>query len=223
MPNYSYIGDTDTLYILTKLKAVLDGTGSFTPGYVQKESGKGLSTNDLTNALLTKLNGIAEGADAVSATQIVSSGTKVATITINGTDVDIYAPAAGTVDTQMSDSSTNAVQNNVIKAYVDAAVGGITEIKFDFDTTGLGYTSLSDLQTKHPTGANGTFYFVQNSGSGTNKFDEYVWNTASTSYEKVGTMDIDLSGYVQSSQLVEISTGDIDTMFNAVFGGGTSA
>lgn len=212
--NVGYIGNTDTLYILTKIKAVLDG------GYVAKETGKGLSTNDFTNALLEKLNGISDSADSVAWSQIQNTGTKIATITINGTGVDIYVPTSQSmaVDTAMSDSSTNAVQNKVIKQYVDSAVGAVIQIKFDADTTGLGYTSLSDLQTKHPTGANGTIYLVQNAGSAPNSKDEYFWNTTSSSYEKFGSTDVDLSGYVQKSELVEISTSDIDTMFATVFG-----
>lgn len=219
--SYNYVGNTDLLYVLTKIKGVLDGTG-FAPGYVQKETGKGLSTNDLTNALLTKLNGIAEGADAVSWNQTQVSGTKIAEITINGTTVNVYVPesTAVIVDTEMSSTSTNAVQNKVIKQYVDDAVGAVIQIKFDADTTGQGYASLADLQTKHPTGDPGTIYLVQNSGSGSNTKDEYFWNSATTpgTYEKFGTTDVDLSGYVQSSQLVEITTSDIDTMFNSVFG-----
>lgn len=219
--SYNYVGNTDLLYVLTKIKGVLDGTG-FAPGYVQKETGKGLSTNDLTNTLLTKLNGIAEGADSVAWNQTQVSGTKIAEITINGTTVNVYVPesTAVVVDTAMSDTSTNAVQNKVIKQYVDDAVGAVIQIKFDADTTGQGYASLADLQTKHPTGEPGTIYLVQNSGSGTNTKDEYFWNSATTpgTYEKFGTTDVDLSGYVQSSQLVEITTSDIDTMFNSVFG-----
>lgn len=221
MSNIYYIGDTDTLYLLNKLKAVLDGTSGFTPGYVKKESGKGLSTEDFTTALLTKLNGISESADAVSWSQIQQSGVKVATVTINGTDIDIYVPTQTqiTIDDAMSDSSENAVQNKVIKGYVDSAVAGVVGIKFDADTTGQGYTSLSDLQTKHPTGDSGTIYLVQNGAStGSNTKDEYFWNTNSSSYEKFGTTDVDLSGYVQSSDLVEVSTADIDSMFNTVFG-----
>lgn len=214
---YNYLGSVDTLYILTKLKSVLDGTG-YAPGYQPKEAGKGLSTNDLTNTLLNKLNGIAEGADSVEWTQVQATGTKVAEITINGTTFNVYVPTAPTIDSAMSDSSENAVQNKVIKSYVDTAVGSVIGIHFDADTTGLGYTSLADLQTKHPVGEDGTIYLVQNGGSGTNTKDEYFWNTASSSYEKFGSTDVDLSGYVQSSQLVEITTSDIDTMFNTVFG-----
>lgn len=214
MATIEYIGNVDTLYILTKLKAVLDG------GYVAQEAGKGLSTEDFTTALLTKLNGIQAGATATSFDRTVTSGTKIATITINGTAIDIYTPTIPTLDTAMSSTSTKGVQNKVIKKYVDDAVGAVIQIKFDADTTGLGYTSLSDLQTKHPTGENGTIYLVQNSGSSPNAKDEYFWNSATTpgSYEKFGTTDVDLSGYVQTSDLVEISASDIDSMFASVFG-----
>ena len=220
MSNIYYIGDTDLLYIITKIKAVLDGSVTLGPGYVEKETGKGLSTEDFTTALLTKLNGVATGATATSASATLQSGTKVATITINGTDVDIYVPTAAIPDSAMSDSSENAVQNKVIKSYVDSAIASVVGIVFDADTTGAGYTSLSDLQTKHPTGAAGTIYLVQNSGSGANTKDEYFWNSAGSTpgYEKFGTTDIDLSGYVQTTDLVEVSTNDIDTMFNTIFG-----
>ena len=219
-PTYTYVGDTDLLYILNKIKNVLDGTGGYTPGYVQKETGKGLSTNDFTTALLTKLNGIADGADSVTWTQTQATGTKVAEIDINGTTIDVYVPTGQTItiDTAMSSTSENAVQNKVIKAYVDDAVAAVIQIKFDADTTGQGYTSLTDLQTKHPVGAPGTIYLVQNSGTSPNTKDEYFWDSNSLSYEKFGTTDIDLSGYVQSTDLAEITTSDIDTMFNTVFG-----
>ena len=190
------------------------------PGYVQKEAGKGLSTEDFTSALLSKLNGITDSADAVSWTQSQISGTKVAEITINGTTTNIYVPTLPTIDSSMSSSSENPVQNKVINEYVDNAVGAVVQIKFDADTTGAGYTSLTDLQTKHPTGAAGTIYLVQNTGSGTNSKDEYFWNSAGSTpgYERFGSTDVDLSGYVQSSDLAEISTNDIDAMFTSVFG-----
>lgn len=213
MPSFNYIGNTDTLYILTKLKAVLDGSASLGPGYVQKVNGKGLSTEDFTTTLLTKLNGIADGADAVSWSQIQATGTKIATVTINGTDIDIYAPSGGstiTVDTEMSDSSENAVQNKVIKGYVDAAIGSVVQIEFRV------------VQTLPASGENGVIYLVPNSGTGTNTKDEYVWipgsGGSSGSWEKIGTTDVDLSGYVQTTDLVEVTTSDIDSMFNTVFG-----
>ena len=55
---------------------------------VDKEEGKGLSTNDFTNALLTKLNGIAANATKVEA----STNGK---IKINGVDTNVYAHPTG--------------------------------------------------------------------------------------------------------------------------------
>lgn len=43
----------------------------------------------------SKLDGIQAGADAVSFSRSLSSGTKIGTININGTNIDIYAPTAG--------------------------------------------------------------------------------------------------------------------------------
>ena len=108
----------------------------------------------------------------------------------------------------MSDSSENGVQNKVIKSYVDSAISGVTQ--FDYEV----------VQTLPVTGVKGTIYLVANSGSGTNSYDEYIWVTNGTTsgYEKIGTTDIDLTHYVTDSNLSEITTSDIDTMFNSVFG-----
>lgn len=53
-----------------------------------------MSTSDKS-----KLDGITSSADAVSFSRALSSGTKIGTITINGTNTDIYAPTAGTSPT----------------------------------------------------------------------------------------------------------------------------
>lgn len=133
---------------------------------VDKEAGKGLSTNDYTTAEKNKLANITASADSVSFTQSVTSGTKIGTITINGSGTDIYAPAqsatnatqsaAGlmsaddkkkldgiatganktTVDTELSSSSTNPVQNKVVQA----AIGGI----YNTISTLVGDTSVAD-------------------------------------------------------------------------------
>ena len=202
MSTVSYIGSTDTLYILTKLKAALDA------GWVAKDGNKQLSEENFTSVLKTKLDGIATSATATSATQVLSSGTKIGTITVNGTDVDFYAPAAGTPDSSMSDSSTNAVQNKVIKAYVDAAVGAVVGVEF------------RKVNALPASGENGVIYLLPKSGTqpAGNIYEEWIWISSDSAYEKIGETSIDLSGYVQSSDLVEISTNDIDTMFTTVFG-----
>ena len=64
---------------------------------VDKETGKGLSTNDFTTILKTKLDSIAEGANKI------------------------------TVDATMSSTSTNPVQNKVVQSALDNNVNSIAE------------------------------------------------------------------------------------------------
>lgn len=208
---YQYLGKPDLIIMLNLLDTVLRGNG------ISAVKDRGLSEEDFTTALQTKLNGIFAGATATAWNQIQNSGTKIATITINdNAAVDVYVPTV-TIDSAMSSSSENPVQNKVIKEYVDTAVGAVVQIKFDADTTGLGYTSLADLQTKHPTGANGTIYLVQNTGTGTNSKDEYFWDSNSLKYERFGSTDIDLSNYVTKDDIAELSTADVNDAFHTVW------
>jgi len=200
----NYIGSVDTLYILTKLKAVLQA------GWVAKDGTKQLSDENFTSALKTKLEGISAGATATSFTQTLAQGTKIGEITIDGTTINVYAPEPQgiTIDTQMSDVSENAVQNKVIKQYVDDAVGSVVGVEF------------RKVQALPQTGENGVIYLLPKSGTPPtgNVYEEYIWISSDSAYEKIGETSIDLSGYVQSSDLVEITTSDIDTMFATVFG-----
>lgn len=201
MANIHYIGSVDTLYILQKLDNVLKS------GYVAKESGKGLSTNDLTDTLLARLNGISEGATKTEFQQITGAtdATKIATITIDGTPIDIYAPKTE-VDMAMSDTSTNPVQNKIVKKYIDDEIAGVVQIDI------VPVTQLPQV------GKKGVIYLLPNTGSGTNTKDEYIWVESESRYEKIGTTDIDLTSYLKIADINEVSTTDIDTMFNNVFG-----
>lgn len=60
-----------------------------------------MSTSDKS-----KLDGITSSADAVSFSRALSSGTKIGTITINGTNTDIYAPTASTSPTYSQATSS---------------------------------------------------------------------------------------------------------------------
>lgn len=83
---YAKVGDSVEL---------LDDTTVDLSGYVEKEEGKGLSTNDFTNVLLAKLNGIAEGATKVEAQ--TGSGT----LTINGQQYVLFGVATDAEVTEM--------------------------------------------------------------------------------------------------------------------------
>lgn len=194
---FDYVGKTDLLYILNKIKAVLDA------GYVQTEDGKVLSTNDFTNALKSKLDGIAEGAEVNVQADWNQTNSTADDYIKNKPNI----PEGVVVDTQMSDSSTNAVQNKIIKAYVDSAVGAVVGVKFE---------KVTQLPT---TGQNGVIYLLpKTTTSSQNVYEEYIWISQDSAFEKIGETTIDLSNYVQTTDLVEITTTDIDNMFNTVFG-----
>ena len=125
-----------------------------------------------------------------------ASGTNTTQIATTAFVQAAVASGGVTVDTAMSDSSTNPVQNRVIKSYVDEAVS---------DITGVEFRVVSSLPS---TGEAGVIYLVSNSGTGTNVYDEYIW--VSNAFEKIGTTDVDLSGYVQATEMVAITEQEIN-------------
>lgn len=68
----------------------------YTPGTSSSDTTYGNATTSSAGLMSAsdklKLDSIASSADAVSFTQSLTSGTKVGTLTINGTDTDLYAP-----------------------------------------------------------------------------------------------------------------------------------
>lgn len=98
---------------------------------------------------------------------------------------------AGTNNTQIASTAfvTTAVAN---------AIAGVT---------GIEYQIVTALPA---TGKAGVIYLISNSGSGTNSYDEYIY--VNNAFEKIGTTDVDLSGYVQDSDLVPITNSAIDTI-----------
>lgn len=194
----NYIDGTNLQYTLNLLKNKLATI------YVAQDPTKGLSTNDLTNALLQKIN----DATIVSYSQAVASGTEIGSITIDGTTTKIYVPQGQsiTIDTAMDATSENPVQNKVIKKYVDDEIAGIT---------GIGFEVVSVLPA---TGKTGTIYLVPKASAGTqNIYVEYIWMQSTSTYEQIGDTAVDLTHYLKDTDLVPLTSGDIDTIFTAVF------
>lgn len=116
--------------------------------------------------------------------------------TIELTDTDTHV----TVDSAMSDTSTNPVQNKVVKKAIADAIGSISTIKFEV---------VTELPA---TGNSYTIYLKAHSHGSGDAYDEYVYINGA--WEKIGNTDIDLSGYVKNTDLTAISTAEIDSMFS---------
>jgi hypothetical protein len=98
----------------------------------------------MTSAMVSKLNGIQESADAVSFTRSLTSGTKIGTITINGAGTDIYcnnnttySSGTGITLDGTTINHTNAVTAKTAygsTATSASAAGGsikLTDVKYD--------------------------------------------------------------------------------------------
>ena len=148
--------------------------------------------SNYTAAEKTKLNGIAAGAEVnVQANWNETDSTS-----------DAYIANKPTIDTVMSNSSNNAIANRIVKEYIDQAIGGITGIDFQI------------VDSLPSTGVKGTIYMVSNGGSAQNTYDEYIWVVVNEvgKFEKIGTTDIDLSNYMQFSDMTALTTAEIDTI-----------
>ena len=157
----------------------------------------------------SKLDGIASGATAVTVDNALNSTSEnpVQNKVINtalGNKANLAGPTfTGTPKAPTATAGTNTTQiatTAFVKTAVDNAISGITGISFEV------------VQTLPATGSNGVIYLVPNSGSGSNIYDEYIWLSSSSKFEKIGTTDVDLTDYVQFSDLTAITNAEIDTI-----------
>ena len=127
----------------------------------------------------------------------------IETVKVNGSALTPDANKAVNVTVPTSVADLTDGGSYVTKQYVDTAIGQIAGVSFVI------------VQTLPQTGDASTIYLVSNSGSAPNVYDEYIY--VSNSWEKIGTTDIDLSQYVQKSELGTISNATIDAIVNGTY------
>lgn len=110
---------------------------------------------------------------------------------------------------------TDADIQSLITAYGYQTASDVDDAIADAlaDITSIDFQVVQNLPS---TGEKGVIYLVANSGSGSNVYDEYIW--VNNAFELIGTTAVDLSGYVQASEMHALTNTEIDTIFNQVFG-----
>lgn len=206
---------------LDGVKTLVKGIKDWAVGlFVQKETGKGLSSNDYTTEEKNKLAGIEADADVnvIEAVQVNGTDVAVANKKVN-IDLSAYAIAsemetalAGKVDkadgmSLMSDAEKAKIAN--LAADANATYATKDEVsaipKFAIEPVDV-------LPTENISET--TVYLVPNEGSGTNARDEYIY--VDGAWEMLGTIETDLSGYYTSAQVDELIAaieGDVGAVY----------
>lgn len=224
MATYPRLDATGLATLLSQL--VTDGDGR----WVKKvDLAKASATADglMSKEDFSKLSGIATGAQVnvvesvkVNGTALTPDANKAVDVTVpilgvskNGTALtpDTTTKVVDvTVPTKVSDLSNDSGFQTAsdVSTAISTAVAGITQ--FDYEP----------VQALPATGEKGTIYLVSNSGTGTNIYDEYIWIDGEPSghFELLGTTEMDLSGYVQATEMTTISNADIIAAVNTAFG-----
>lgn len=204
-------------------------------------TGKGLSTNDFTDELKEKLMNAGNSSFSGNYEDLINKptiGNGKLTIQKNGEAVDTFTANASTNKTINIEVPTNNNELTNGAGYqtadeVESAItskGYQTAAQVNSTISGKGYQTASQVNTAIsnaiagvtqfeqqvvevlPTnGVKGTIYLVSNFGSDNNIYDEFIF--VNNKWEKIGTTEIDLSGYVKESDLSEITNAEIDSIF----------
>lgn len=206
--------------------------------FVAKETGKGLSSNDYTTTEKNKLSNIEDNAQEniieeieINGIDATISGKKASvtiqagaidSISVNGTpqtidsnkNVDITVP---TNNNQLTNGAGYQTANDVATA-IDNKITSTYKAK--------GSTTFANLPTLSAS-YEGFVYNITDSFTTTTDFVEGAGNTypagtnvviidvgsSTYKYDVLGSF-VDLSGYVQNSDLVAITNAEIDTIFS---------
>lgn len=144
-----------------------------------------------------KLAGIASGAQVNAITTVKVNGTALTPDASKA--VDVTTP---TKTSQLTNDSGYQTASQVNSA-ISTAVGNITQIS---------YSKVSSLPA---IGATGVIYLVAHKHGTQDIYDEYIWMADSRTFEKIGNTDIDLSGYVKTTDLTAITTDELNAMWSA--------
>ena len=111
---------------------------------------------------------------------------------------------AVTVDGTVTADGTNAVTGKAVYDFVTAAIAGIS---------GFHAENVSVLPA---SGQSNILYLVAKSTAASGDgYDEYLYINGG--WERVGSTDIDLSGYVQASEMHAITNTEISDIINQVW------
>lgn len=212
LKNSSLATDTNTTYTMSRSGdniLLKDDKGETISTVSAKTLSDGkLTMNTQTNTITGTTGGYADAGDVANAftymVTVMSNFVTNTTLTEYSTTEQMNIKLGNYVtNTKLNDYSTTAQMESAIST----AVGNVSTISFSV---------VQSLPTK---GNATTIYLVSNSGTGTNIYDEYIY--VNSKWEKIGTTEVDLSGYVKSTDMSTLTNDEItkivDDAYTEVF------
>ena len=170
------------------VKAVLDQK-------VDKVSGKGLSTNDYTDAEKQKLGALPTNADLQTSlagkaakSDVDAIKEKIPSSASSSNKMATQADIADFITRTVSDLVNYYTKSETYtKQEVANLIGAIHQFHYEI------YATIP------ATGDGSVLYLIGPTGTGSDKYEEYVW--ANNDFVKIGDTSIDLSGYSTTEQM----------------------
>lgn len=165
--------------------------------------------NNYTNAEKTKLAGIDESADV----NLIES------VKVNGTPLEIDSGKAVNITVPTDNASlangagyqTATDVNNLINAKGYQTASQVNSI-VNTAVANAAHLKRAIVDVLPESGEENTIYLVPSASSKDgNVKDEYMW--INSAWEKIGSSEVDLTGYLKESDLIVITTAEIDAMF----------
>lgn len=207
----------------TKLKAWLS-TYLSDNSYV-KDSSYVHTDSNYTAAEKTKLSGITEGANKYTlpaATTSTLGGVKVGSNLTVESDGTIKATAMEWANISGKPTKLSEFTNDGV--FITKAVSDLTNYYKKTETytqsevneliAGVTGISIEVVDALPTTGTNGVIYLVAHSHDTGDAYDEYIWVASKSAFEKIGSTDVDLSGYWAKADLTECTEAEIIALFN---------
>lgn len=153
--------------------------------------------------LLTLLEPVIAAAGEENTIEKIKRNGVVLAIDPTDKSVDVTVPTDADIESLIT---AHGYQTEAeVQQLIDDELAGITGIDFQI---------VTELPA---TGTKGVIYLVGNA----TPYDEYIWIEpagGSAHFEQIGSTSIDLSGYVQATEMHAMTNSEIDTVFNQVFG-----
>ena len=179
----NYLDYAGLSYFTNKIKAL----------FVQKEDGKGLSTEDYTTAEKSKLTNLPADAERNIITGIQRNGL---TVTPSDRVVNINVPVKVS---DLSNDSNFMSENEVLNAISNAQ-----------------HMTKEIVDVLPATGEDFVMYLVPENGGTDNIYEEWLW--INNAWEKIGDTAtvVDLTPYLKKTDMVAITNVEIDNILAAI-------